>query len=248
MTTRSATPASAAPLPCTWVMSQKWRHLLFMSWPIPVSVMRLHVPADIELDTFDGNAWLSLLPMHMDDLHFRYFPPVPGTSNFPEINLRTYVRLRGVPGVYFFSLDAASRLGALVARYAFHTPYLYARMKLTERTGSFRIESHRKASRWAPAADFVASYGPVGEAREPEPDSLGGFLVERYTAVAEFKPGVIYTGPVSHAPWRLANADVDVEVNSLISAAGLPVPEAAPSLHFSWGTLTRLCLVERWRG
>lgn len=234
-------------LPCTWVMYQEWRHLLFMSWPVPLDEMRKHVPADLSIDTFNGTAWLSMLPMHMEDLHFRWLPPIPGTSDFPEINLRTYVTVNGQPAVYFFSLDSSSRLGALVARFFFHTPYVYAKMTLDEGEW-FHLTSRRKKSRHANAAELDIRYRPVGEPKQPAADSLAHFLVERYTAIAETKPGVIYSGPVDHAPWQLTDAEVDVRANTVPQAVGFDVAGSKPEIHFSWGTDTRLCLVSRIRG
>ena len=100
---------------CTWVMYQKWRNLLFTSWPFAPDSIQRRLPPDVEVDTYDGKAWLSLLPLQMEDLHLRWLPPIPGTSDFPELNLRTYVRVGDRKGVFFFSIDAASCLGALVA-------------------------------------------------------------------------------------------------------------------------------------
>lgn len=245
----AAASTTADPPPCTWVMFQKWRHLLFASWPLAPDEMRQHVPPNFELDTFDGKAWLSIVPMHMEDLHFRFLPPVPGTSDFPEINVRTYVRLaRGGGradrrGVYFFSIDAACRLGALVARHFFHTPYQYARMQLTERGDYQRMVAHRTASRRSPAADFVANYRPLGQPAVPPEGSLAAFLVNRDTAFARTN-NVLYWGPVAHAPWTLADAEAEFEVNTLTTAAGIALPNVKPELHFSWGTSTRLCFVE----
>jgi hypothetical protein len=241
--------SSTPPSPKHWMMFQEWRQLLFMSWPIDPDEMRRHVPADIEVDLHEGKAWLSMLPMHMEDLHFRYLPPLPGTSDFPEINLRTYVRVKGqVPGVFFFSLDSSSWLGAFVARHFIHTPYVYAKMKLTKDGDTFHMTSDRKASRYAPAAQLDIRYRPVGEPQEAAPGSLAHFLVERYTAIAETKPGVIYSGPVSHSPWKLSDAEAEVELNTIPQAAGFDVDGIAPSLHFSRGTDTKLSMVKRIPG
>jgi hypothetical protein len=244
------TPSTfAAPLQGTWIMFQKWRHLLFASWPLAPDEMRRHVPANFELDTFDGKAWLSLVPMHMEDLHFRFFPPIPGTSDFPEINVRTYVRVpgrNGKPdgrGVYFFSIDASCWLGSLVARWFFHTPYQYAHMRLTERGTYHHMVAHRNASRLAPAADLVATYGPTNEPSVPPDGTLAAFLVNRDTAFA-VSHGVLYWGPIKHAPWKLADAEAEFEVNTLAAAAGITLPDVKPQLHYSRGTNTELCFVE----
>lgn len=229
-------------------MFQKWKHLLFASWPIAPDEMRRHVPPNFKLDTFDGKAWLSLVPMHMEDLHFRFLPPVPGTSNFPEINVRTYVRVPGRNGtaerrgVFFFSIDAACWLGSIVARWLFHTPYQYARMKLTERGTYHHMVADRKGSSRLAAARFIATYGPTGEPSEPADGSLAAFLVDRDTAFA-ISRGTIYWGPVKHPPWKLADAEAEIEVNTLAAAAGIALPNVKPELHYSRGTKTELCFV-----
>ena len=155
--------SSSKSLPCTWVMFQRWAHLLWLSYPIPVETMRGHIPDDLEIDTYDGSAWLTVLPMYMEDLHIRFLPPIPGTSNFPEINLRTYVTVGAVSGVYLFTVDSASCLGSFIARHVFNVPYVYAKMSLTQDGDTFRMESRRKASGRFGKADFVGSYRPVGD-------------------------------------------------------------------------------------
>ncbi|MGH7694529.1 MAG: YqjF family protein, partial [Gemmatimonadaceae bacterium] len=233
MTAAPTASTFADPLPGTWVMFQKWRHLLFASWPLAPDEMRRHVPPNFELDTFDGKAWLSLVPMHMEDLHFRFFPPIPGTSDFPEINVRTYVRVpgrNGKPdgrGVYFFSIDASCWLGSLVARWVFHTPYQYAHMQLTERGDYHHMVMHRSASSHSRGAAFVASYRALGEPSAPPDGSHAAFLVNRDTAFAVSR-GTLYWGPIQHAPWKLAAAEAEFEVNTLASAAGIKLPDEKP--------------------
>ena len=225
------------PLPeIPWIMYQGWENVLFLSWPIPVERIRPLVPSKMEIDTYEGQAWLSLLPMRMVDLHLRDLPPFPGTSTFPEINLRTYVRVKDQPGIFFFSIDAAAHLGAWTARHLFHLPYLYATMKLRRQANGFHIKSHRAASEIAPAADFVASYQPTGETFLPEPGSLEHFLVERYTLFSESPLGILYQGDSYHPLWELQPVEVKIKTNTILQAAGIELPNTDPLSHYSPGT------------
>lgn len=110
-------------------MRQTWNDVLFAHWPVDVSILRALVPSVLELDTYNGQAWISMLPFMLTNLRARYLPAIPGARAFPELNLRTYVTYKGKPGIYFFSLDADHRLAVLGARTFFHLPYFYADMK-----------------------------------------------------------------------------------------------------------------------
>ena len=105
-----------------------WVDLLFLHWPVDTAALRPHVPAELELETFDGAAWVGVVPFRMARTRARFAPPVPTARDFPELNVRTYVRRRGEGGVWFFSLDAASRMAVEVARRWFGLPYFRARM------------------------------------------------------------------------------------------------------------------------
>src|SRR4051812_42045561 len=93
-----------------WVMTQTWHDLLFAHWPVKSSDLRPKVPAAFELDLFDGHAWVGVVPFHMTNVAPRGVPSLPRVSEFPELNVRTYVRVGDRPGIYFFSLDAGSAL------------------------------------------------------------------------------------------------------------------------------------------
>src|SRR5215213_585770 len=111
-----------------WVMAQTWTHLLFAHWPLPPEAVRPLIPAGLPLDTFDGQAWVGIVPFQVVGLRARWLPPIPGTANFPELNVRTYITRDDKPGVWFFSLDAANRLAVEAARASYHLPYFKADM------------------------------------------------------------------------------------------------------------------------
>src|SRR5688500_5474109 len=127
-----------------WSVFMRWHELLFMHWPVPAAALRPLIPAGLELDTFDGSAWLGVVPFRMSGIRRRLLPPVPGTAAFPELNVRTYVTAGAKPGVWFFSLDAANRLAVRVARWTFHLPYYDATMSCTrDRAGEVAYRSTR---------------------------------------------------------------------------------------------------------
>ena len=162
-------------------MFQSWRDLLFLHWEYSVAAIQATLPDGLFVDTFAGKAYLGIVPFFMRNIRPRFLPAVPGISNFMELNLRTYVYDRsGVPGVWFYSLDANQWLAVKIARQLFHLPYQHAQMK-SSRTpeGRIRYESLRNGKR-ANGASCLFEYAPGLELPQPSPDSLEFFLVERY--------------------------------------------------------------------
>ena len=114
--------------PGPWLMKQNWHDLLFAHWPMPPEKIRALVPGELELDLRDGQAYVAVAPFWMSGIRGRLAPPLPFLRKFCELNVRTYVRYQGVPGVYFFSLDAASMPAVLGARATYKLPYFHAAM------------------------------------------------------------------------------------------------------------------------
>jgi uncharacterized protein len=215
------------PLPRSpWIIEQRWVDVLFAHYPLPLDVVRARVPAALELDAFDGRAWVSVVAFRIDPFRTR---GLPLEMRFPELNLRTYVTLGGFPGVYFFSLDAASMSAVLGARTMFRLNYYHAAISVT---GHGRIEFVSRRLE-PPRADFRASYRVAGEPLVGGPGSLDDWLVERYCLYAARTGGKTFRVQVHHLPWVLQPASAEIEPASLFTAAGLPTPESPPLLHFS---------------
>jgi uncharacterized protein YqjF (DUF2071 family) len=223
--------------PLPWIVFQRWETLLFASWPVAPEVMRACVPEPLEIDTFDGTAWLTIVPMHMRDLHVRDLPPIPGTSTFPEINLRTYVKVGGRPGVYFFSIECNAPFADLVANLLFDFPYKPATMNYRVDGPSIAIDSARGGGS-ANAANFSAKYQPVGDAFTPAPGSLEDFLLSRFASFSVANTGAVLRGDLHHDVWTIRRAQADISVNSLAKSAGIDVLDRAPQLFYSQGTDT----------
>ncbi|MBW4043546.1 MAG: DUF2071 domain-containing protein [Acidobacteria bacterium] len=220
------------PLPRSpWAMTQQWNDLLFAHWPVQVADIAGHLPQGLAVDTFDGYAWLGVVPFWMDGIRFRGLPPIPGTSRFPELNLRTYVRERNsnLAGVYFYSLDAANPLAVSVARAFFKLPYYWARMGVRHQEGGIRYSSKRLLVK--EPARFEAKYRSLG--REAARGDLEHFLTERYCLYTSDARGLLYRGNIHHLPWPLEEAEAEIGLNELPDAFGLRLPEREPILHYS---------------
>jgi uncharacterized protein YqjF (DUF2071 family) len=145
-----------------WIVFMTWRDLLFASWRVPVDVVRPKVPPELELDTFDGSAWVSLVPMQVTDSHFRGVVSIPGLESFRELNLRTYVKRNGKGGVYFLSIECPAAVCDWMAYHFFGVPYLRAQIATFNRGDSFRFASERTQKNEPPAA-FFGTFRPVGD-------------------------------------------------------------------------------------
>jgi uncharacterized protein YqjF (DUF2071 family) len=208
-------------------MYQSWGTLLFLHWPVPKETLRPLIPSGLAIDTYEGRAWVALAPFTLWGLRPPFAPPLPGVSRFHELNVRTYVHANGVPGVWFFSLDAARLLPVLGARAFFFLPYHKARMSLRQAGSTVTYESVRTG---APAATFRAVW-TLGAARPGAvPGSLDFFLVERYCLYAE-RRGRLYRSRIFHDPWPLYDARLESLESTMMEAAGFRQPAGAPLLH-----------------
>jgi uncharacterized protein YqjF (DUF2071 family) len=215
----------------TWVMAQTWTHLLFAHWSVPPSALTAVVPDELALDTFDGRAWVGVTPFCVRNTRPRPTLPVPWLSTFPEINVRTYVSVDGKPGIYFFSLDAASALAVAAARRAYRLPYFRAEMSVAQRAGAVQYAS-RRVSPQAPPAVFRASYGPTGPVFRASPGTLEHWLTERYCLYTLDDEQRVLRGNIHHPPWPLQHARADIEVNSMTTEIAID-PGGAPLLHYA---------------
>lgn len=214
-------------------LSMRWERLLFMHWPLPKGALEPLLPAGVAVDTFDGGAWLGLVPFFMRNVRPNVLPSVPGLSAFTELNVRTYVTVRGVPGVWFFSLEAANPVAVRLARAGFFLPYFDARMRgeVAGETVYFRsTRTHRRA---APAT-FRACYRPLPGPPEGSADLIH-FLTERYSLFTQGPNGRLYRVDVRHRVWPLKPAEVRFgrPPGEMTRGLGLTLPEGPPLLHYA---------------
>lgn len=218
-----------------WIMGQSWEDLLFAHWRVTVEELRPHVPQALEIELHDGSAWLGIVPFRVTGLRSRGVLPLPGVSSFRELNVRTYVRTAaGKPGIWFFSLDATSRLAVRAARRQYKLPYFDARIALDRSAGWTDVECARLGER---GRVFSGRYRPAGPASTSRPGSLEWFLTERYClyagagsargGAADARPADraasggagaaegLYRADIHHAPWVLRPAEAEIELTSI---------------------------------
>ena len=205
-------------------MRQTWSDLVFIHWEIDPRALRELIPPSLEIDTFDGTAWIGLVPFDMRGVTPRFVPAIPAVSDFPEINVRTYVTYKGKPGVWFFSLDVPNPLAVVAARGLFHLPYFLAKMQVSRRNG--RIEY---AARYDQRV-FEASYEP--NRREPvQSTAFARWATERYCLYAASRKGRLFRGEIHHRPWPIQVADLDVRENTYLRS--FDVKSQHPEVLFS---------------
>ncbi len=226
------------------LMHQTWGKLLFMHWRIEEQLLRPLIPEGLEIDTFDGSPWIAIAPFTMSDIRAfpPFVPPVPGLSSMHELNVRTYVHVSGIPGVWFFSLDCNSATAVAGARTLFFLSYYNARIEIDEQEGRIAYKLTRTDE---PPAEFRTLW-QIGAPFPPsEPGSLEFFLTERYCLYSEHK-GALYRARIHHHPWQLRKAILTSLSSTMIESLKLPTPKGDPLLHYAeelsvdiWG-LTRL--------
>ena len=210
-------------VPIRWFLAQTWSRLLFAHWPFDPKELAKRLPGGVEPDVYDGQAWLAIVAFRMLGSRPLLPPRRPVLPPIPELNVRTYVLIDGVPGVWFLSLDASSPFFVNAGRTLFGLPYRLARMTTVVNDGRVHYLSTRSD------ACFAASYEPAGAAATAAPGSLEYFLVERYRFFSQ-RRGRMITAVVTHEPWPLQPAVARIDVNEM-APAGLPF-EGEPMLHF----------------
>jgi uncharacterized protein len=213
-------------------MRQSWRNLTFLHAPVDPARVQALLPTGLTVETYEGQAWLGLVPFWMTGIRFTGFPAVPGTHTFAETNVRTYVTHEGRdPGVWFLSLDAANLLACAVAQRLYALPYHHARMKVTLGT-QWEYASERnpessvlRAARAFPTPLGAASLSVVtqlsSEVFEAQPGSFEFWLAERYLLYS-LKDDRLIRGRVHHKPYPLRAATASVR-QSMTHVAGIPV-------------------------
>lgn len=232
-------------------MYQHWGKLLFMHWGIDEAELRPLIPPQLSIDTFDGSAWIGVVPFTMWGIRASFLPAIPGTSAFHELNVRTYVHYRGVPGVWFFSLDATNSLAIWGARTFYHLPYFKSEMSLAQLGNQIDYASRRTDDltyakffsgdaggfgHLLPRADCQAGLRASWTIGEPlpaaQPETLEFFLTERY-CLYSYRPGRVYRCRIFHEAWPLQTAQLNSVDSTMIESLGLATPAAEPVLHYA---------------
>lgn len=214
-----------------WLMTQTWEVLLFIHYPVEKDVVQQHVPPSLEVDTFEGTAWVSVVPFWTKNIRMHGLPPVPFASSFLELNVRTYVTYKEKKGVYFFSLDANHLPAVLIARTIFSLPYLHAKIHFSRFHDSIHFQSVRKHHGYSKAC-FEAIYKPTSDTFVAKKNSLEAWLTERYSLLLT-KKNHVYIGHIHHKPWPLQHADVEMIANDVLSFLSTSLQNKKPFVHYS---------------
>ncbi|MEW4286379.1 YqjF family protein [Priestia koreensis] len=214
-----------------WIMKQTWNKLLFLHWPVTPEFIKPFLPSQLEVDTFDGKAWIAIVPFEMDHIRFRGLPSVPHASRLWELNVRTYVTYKGKPGVYFFSLDANHPLAVSVARNIFNLPYYRATMKGHVHGEEISLSSTRTHRNVRHAA-LTIRYKPIGPPQASQRRELAYFLTERYCLYI-VKKGKVYRGDIFHDHWPLQKAECEIYQDTLSTPYGRPANSDEWTLHYA---------------
>ena len=211
-------------------MGQTWLDLLFAHWRVPKTALRALVPDELEIHTYEGQAWLGVTPFRLTGLRLRGTLPLPAASAFPELNVRTYVTEGTKPGIFFFSLDAANSFAVAAARRFYRLPYFRARMS-ARRRGARILYASRRTEPGAHPRAFRARYRPVGPVFNAAPGTLEHFLTERY-CLYTYEGQSLYRAEIHHPPWPLQEAEAAIEENTMVPRP-IELPDEPPLLHFA---------------
>ncbi|MDX1690777.1 MAG: DUF2071 domain-containing protein [Acidimicrobiia bacterium] len=220
------------------VMYMGWQELAYLHWRYPAASVDRLLPDGVRAETFDGSAWVGLIPFSMDRIRFPGLPVVPYVSTFPETNVRTYVVDRsGRRGIWFFSLDVNRLLPAAVARLTYRLPYCWGPMAIERRGDRIRYTGTRRWPRPRAGSEVEVEVG--SRIAERDVDELGHFLTAAWGLYSTFGPRLVWA-PVDHPRWPLHEAEVVHVREDLVTAAGLPEPTGEPVVHWSPGVRVRV--------
>lgn len=214
-----------------WMLTQVWNDLLFMHYPVSAESVSQFVPSALELDTFENKAWISIIPLRITNMRLRGIPPIPFMHSYLELNVRTYVIHQGIPGIYFFSLDADHLLVVAGARRATGLPYNPAKM-FYEKTGeTFRFKSELIQSH-SISGKLDVAYQPGQILYEPIPGTLDHWLLERYSMYS-FRGGNMLRGDIHHDKWKVTRAKAAILKQTMAPFLEEGTLSSQPLLHYS---------------
>lgn len=217
-----------------WALRQRWRDLLFLHLPVPVDQVAALIHPALEVDRWESETYLGIVPFRMDDVAPGLSPAVSCLSAFPELNLRLYVRFQDRPGVWFVSLDAANPVAVTLARRWYSLPYFRAAMTCREiQPGNLSSGIEYQSARQPGGPRFQGRYAPTGPAQTSPPGSLEHWLTERYCLYTSDRRGQLLRAEVQHPPWPLQPAEAEIRVNDFCSTPGLRAADTRPLRHFA---------------
>ncbi|WP_066289911.1 YqjF family protein [Bacillus sp. FJAT-29937] len=233
------------PLPSkNWIMRQTWRNLLFIHWPIPSEILRKHIPSSLEIDTFNGSAWLGIIVFLMDGIYPRGLSNLSILPKFQEVNVRTYVKCNGKSGIYFLSLDVCDWASYTIAKRWLRLPYHSSQISIEKKGKNFHFESIRKRNT---EITLDGIYTPLEEVYLPNEGTLDHFLTERYCFFSSSNGTHTYCLEIHHQPWKLQKAELEINHNTLFAPLNIDVSEVRPISHYSIGTDSLIWNIKKFK-
>jgi uncharacterized protein len=214
-----------------WRMRQSWHQLLFAHWPVEAESVRQFIPPPLQLDVYEGQAWIGILPFHASGIRLRGLPPIPLASAMAEVNVRTYVTLEGKPGVFFFSLDATNWLAVHGAKRLYHLPYYWADIDVRTSFNGIDFHSVRHGVE-GDSYQLYCQYRPVSDPAVSEKGTLEYWLTERYCLYSTHKSSQ-YRCNILHQPWLLQRAEAVFHQNTMLQLPGVTLPYEPALLHYA---------------
>lgn len=211
----------------SWAYYQEWNNALFLHWKVSPKELEGLIPDGLELDLFDGNAWVSLVPFTMEKIRPRGLPPFAPISNFHEINLRTYVVLDGKPGVYFLNIEASKYSSAVLAKAFSGLPYKKATMQRRQEGAKLYYTSEDEEKGIAFSVDFE-----IGK-RKVDSTALDLWLTERYCLYLD-KLDQLARYEIQHKPWDLNEVRIG-SLKTIYPLGALDLSRAPDCMHYSKG-------------
>ena len=229
LTPPSLRPANARSLP--WVWSQRWLDLLFFHWRVPATSLRPHIPVTLEIDEYEGEAWVSLVLFRLR-VRPRLLPFLPGVSSLLEMNLRTYVRCNSRPGICFLSADADNRWAIFLARCLTPMPYVRANLRYDHLPGQFQFKGELPS---ANGFQLSLTCRPISREQEARKGSHDAWLLERYRLFIQDRRERLLCAEVQHPRWRICDLATSVRRNTIGESFGLELSRAPDRAHYSPG-------------
>lgn len=215
-----------------------WSHLLFLHWPVNQTLLKKLLPHGLEIDTFDGRAYVSLVAFNMSGLRPVGTPSVPGLSSFLQLNARTYVTHGKESGVFFFSIDVSNAIAVWMARNFFHLPYFRAQMSATSEADKIKFKSSR-THQGARKATFDCEWIPGRPLPAGRSNDLAVFLTERGRLFTVHR-GRAYENRIWHEPWTLRSARITKLETNIFEVNGLGPAQGDPLVHYCDETATEV--------
>ncbi|MBT5392334.1 MAG: DUF2071 domain-containing protein [Euryarchaeota archaeon] len=216
---------------CT--LYQNWKHLTFMHWKVDIEQLKTYIPEGLEIDLYNGDAYVGVIPFIMEKVRPRGLPWLPFISTFGEFNIRTYVKKDDVPGVLFLTLDAQSMVTCFHAPRSYGLPYRYAKAKVKiGKDGKYTWFSRRKKG----GESLIGTTNSSGQLEQARDGSIEYFLFERYSLYT-WHEGSLHRAYTHHEPWKYCVAEVQVETNTLLESynLGISSPLKPEYIHMSTG-------------